>query len=106
MEAKKGDWVEIENVILEPEERAGHLPEDTRKTALKMWVRGFLETSNAKMGQNVKIITLAERKINGKLVEINPRYTHNYGDTIVELIQLGEELKKELLQVLKGGSNQ
>lgn len=103
MQAKKGEWVEIKNLILRPEERSTNLPEDTRKTPLSMWVRGFLETDKAKLGDEVEIITLAERKISGKLVEMAPRHNYDYGDTIVELIHIGEELKKELLKALEGG---
>jgi len=30
LEAKKGMWVEIKNTVLTPEERAPHMPEDTK----------------------------------------------------------------------------
>jgi len=103
MQAKKGDWVEIENIVLQPEERAENLPEDTKKTPLKIWVRGFLETDRSNIGDEVEITTLTERKIIGKLIDMNPRHIHNYGDTIEELIQLGEELKKELSKAIEGG---
>ena len=37
----KGTWVEIEQVILTPEERATNLPEDTKKTPYVLRVSGF-----------------------------------------------------------------
>ena len=37
-----GDWVEIEETILSPEERTSRLPEDTKKTPLKQWLKGNL----------------------------------------------------------------
>ncbi|MCT4562924.1 MAG: 2-amino-4-oxopentanoate thiolase subunit OrtA [Maledivibacter sp.] len=103
MKARKGDWVEIENLILQPEERSTNLPEDTRKVPLNMWVRGFLQTDEAEVGEEVEIITLTERKISGKLVEMAPRHNYDYGDTIIELIQIGEELKRELAKALERG---
>ena len=96
MNAQKGNWVEIENVVLEPGQRATHLPEDTKKTPLMMWLKGFLETESATIGDKVRIRTLTGRTIEGKLVEINPRHKYDYGETIKELIQIDEELRQEL----------
>ncbi|HBG38663.1 MAG TPA: 2-amino-4-ketopentanoate thiolase, partial [Clostridiaceae bacterium] len=28
---KKGEWVQIHDIVLKPEERSPHLPEDTKK---------------------------------------------------------------------------
>ena len=41
--AKKGDWVQIHNIVLKPEERSSALPEDTKKHPLEMWVKGYLQ---------------------------------------------------------------
>lgn len=105
MIVKKGDWVEIENTILNPDERSTNLPDSTKKTPLKMWVRGFLLNEEAELNDDVELITLASRKVSGKLIEFNPRHVHDYGDTVIELIQIGEELKNELLELLEGGEN-
>ena len=35
MDAKRGDWVRIHNVVLEAGERAPNLPEETQKYPLK-----------------------------------------------------------------------
>lgn len=94
--AKKGDWVEIENVLLQPHERAAHIPEDTRATPLIMWVRGFLETECAQIGDFVSVRTLAERTANGTLVSINPRHEHDFGNPVKELLEIGNELQKEI----------
>lgn len=102
MLAKKGDWVEIENTILASHERAAHLPEDTKKRPLNMWVRGYLISEEGKLGDSVKIKTLASRIIEGKLVEMKPRHNYDFGDTVKELIDIGEELK-EKLSALMGG---
>ncbi len=42
MKAKKGDWVKIHSIVLQPEERAPQVPEDTKKVPLETWVKGFL----------------------------------------------------------------
>ena len=41
--AKKGDWVQIHNIVLTPEERSSALPEDTKSHPLEMWVKGYLQ---------------------------------------------------------------
>ena len=38
----KGAWVEIEQIVLKPEERAPSLPEDTQKVPYVLHVSGFL----------------------------------------------------------------
>ncbi|TYP53792.1 hypothetical protein LZ11_01515 [Thermosediminibacter litoriperuensis] len=101
MQAQKGMWVEIENTVLQPGERAPHVPEDTKRVPLVMWVKGFLESNEAFLGDRVKVRTLAGRIVEGKLVAINPRHEHDFGDCVEELLQAGEGLKKELEMVLK-----
>ena len=54
---KKGTWVQVHEIVLEPEERTGKLPEDTKKVPLEMWVKGFL-TDDAAMGEEAEIETL------------------------------------------------
>ncbi len=40
---EKGSWVEIEHIVLQPEERAQNLPEDTKKTPYVMRLSGFFD---------------------------------------------------------------
>ncbi len=96
IKAVKGNWVEIETQVLSAEERAPQVPEDTKDTPLLMWARGYLVNETAALGSPVTIETVNERKIEGKLVEVNPRYDHDYGQTITELISTGIDLKKDL----------
>ncbi|SHI52156.1 hypothetical protein SAMN02745975_00056 [Geosporobacter subterraneus DSM 17957] len=100
MEARKGDWVMIHNIVLTSEERAPQVPEDTKQVPLESWVKGFLE-KDAAIGDEVKITTVTGRKVNGKLVEIHPAYKHNFGDFVPELLQIGIQLK----EMLAGGEN-
>ena len=47
--AKKGDWVQIHNIVLTPEERSSALPEDTKSHPLEMWVKGYLQQRKSAM---------------------------------------------------------
>jgi len=92
--ARKNDWVEVENVVLKPNERASHLPEDTKATPLMMWIKGFLMDDEANIGDEVSVKTLTGRIVTGKLVEINPRHIHDFGNPVHELLEIGMELKE------------
>ncbi len=86
----KGSWVEIEQVILTPAERAQSLPEDTKKVPYMMRISGFL-SAEAELGQDVTIETIIGRKLSGKLVNVNPSYLHTFGNTVPELLKIGTE---------------
>ena len=57
MDAKRGDWVIIHNVVLNPSQRAPQVPEDTKKVPLEMWVKGFIQ-SDANINDLVKVETI------------------------------------------------
>ena len=97
MLAKKGDWVMIYNIILEPKERAPQIPEDTKKVPLEMWTKGFL-LKKTEVGETATIETIVGRKVSGKLVEIHPNHKHNYGDHVPEILQIGRSLKEILFE--------
>ena len=85
----KGTWVRIHRVVLEPEERTGKLPEDTKKVPLEMWVKGFLK-EEAAIGDTVAIETITGRAEEGTLVEAEPVYEHGFGDIYIpELLRIG-----------------
>lgn len=92
--AKKNDWVEIENLVLMPEERAPQVPDDTKATPLMMWIKGFLMDDEASIGDEVSVKTLSGRIAVGKLVDINPRHVHDFGNPVHELLEIGVELKE------------
>lgn len=94
--AKKGDWVEVENIVLKPEERAPQVPEDTKATPLMMWTKGFLIDEVANIGDNVSVKTLTGRISEGRLSTINPRHEHDFGNPVRELIEVGMELREEI----------
>ncbi len=88
----KGSWVQIEQVVLEPEERAPQVPEDTKAVPLKLWVKGTL-LEDASIGDTVEIETAIGRRLTGKLVAENPPYTHGFGRPVPELLTLGNEFR-------------
>lgn len=92
MEGRKGDWVQIYKVLLQPEQRSPHIPEDTKQVPLELRVKGFL-THDAKINDEVTITSLAGRTLSGKLVVIAPQYGHDFGSPIPELLSIGDELR-------------
>ncbi len=85
---KAGTWVEIEKILLTPEQRAPQVPEDTRKTPYVMKVSGFL-VADASVGDEVAIKTLIGREIKGTLKIVRPHYEHSFGETVEELLTIG-----------------
>lgn len=90
---KKGTWVRIHKVILEPSERAPQVPEDTRKVPFEMWVKGFL-LEDAEMGDEVSIETVTGRTETGNLVEVNPYYEHDFGKFVPELLAIDKQVRE------------
>ncbi len=88
-----GSWVQIETVVLEPGERTGHLPEDTRQVPLQMWVKGYLK-EDGEIGDTVRVETSIGRELQGKLIAVNPPYVHTFGRPIPELLPIGNELRE------------
>ncbi len=93
--AKKGDWVQIRQTVLTPEERAPQVPEDTKKVPLLLWVKGFA-CADASIGEQVEVETVTGRHTKGELFAINPRYIHDFGDFVPELLQMDMQLKNLL----------
>lgn len=94
--AQRGDWVQIKDMILPAGERAPQVPEDTQNTALRMWVKGFLQDESAKLGDPVLIKTVSGRRVKGILSSVFPHYTHNFGQSQPELLPVGPELRSML----------
>ena len=89
---EKGTWVEIHNVVLQANERAPQVPEDTRRVPLEMRVKGFL-LAPATIGEDAEIETLSGRHLRGRLAEVNPAYTHSFGSPVPELSPIGCEVR-------------
>ena len=96
--AKKGDWVRIHNIGLTPDQRAPQVPDDTKAVNLEMWTKGYLQ-ADAEIGDQVEVETLVGRMEKGTLVEVNPTYTHSFGNFVPELLTVGKQLR----EILFGG---
>lgn len=96
--AKKGDWVRIHSVVLKAAERTAKIPEDTQKCDLEMWTKGTLQ-EDAEIGDEVTVVTAANRTEKGTLIEVSPYYTHSYGKFVPEII----EIDKQLREIMFGG---
>lgn len=101
MMAKKGDWVQIHQIVLKAEERTARIPEDTKACPVELWVKGFIDR-DGNIGDTVEITTLTGRKVKGKLVEVNPKYHYGFGEEFVpEVLKIGLQLRS----ILKEGEN-
>ena len=82
-------WVQIEKVVLEAQERTAKIPDDTLSCDYIMRLNGILEEGDPVEGQEVVIRTLSGRYIKGIFKERLPRYGHNFGKPIEELLHIG-----------------
>lgn len=87
---KAGTWVEIERVLLKPEERAPNLPEETRRCSYVLRISGFLQ-GEAEIGAEVTVKSLIGHEHKGVLKVVNPSYGHSFGTTVPELLTIGAE---------------
>jgi len=84
--AQIGDWVEISQIVLQPNERAPGLPPDTAVLPHTLRTSGVAQEAG-EIGMTISIRTLAGRLISGELVEINPSCRHDFGRCVPELLQ-------------------
>ncbi len=89
----KGTWVEIEQVVLTPDQRVQTLPEETRSVPYLLRVSGFLQ-KDAELGQDVQVRTIIGRTLTGTLKLENPGYRHSFGETVPELLRIGTDLEE------------
>jgi len=97
-----GEWVEVEWVLLEPEERSANLPEDTASQPLLTWVKGFA-LSAADVGEEVTVETMTRRYVTGRLSAVNPGYFHTFGQPTPELTHVGADLRVRVAAYRAGG---
>lgn len=91
----KGTYVRIRKTLLKSDERAGNLPEETRRVPYKMWVKGYL-LQEADLFDIVKIKTITGRIITGRLKEVEPPYKHSYGNYVPEILQLKDIILNDM----------
>jgi 2-amino-4-ketopentanoate thiolase alpha subunit len=100
IQVNKGEWVQIHQIVLNPEDRSANLPEDTKKVPLELWVKGFIN-HDAKIGEEAEITTLTGRVVKGELVDVNPRYDYGFGDFVPEVLRIGRQVRS----ILKDGDS-
>jgi hypothetical protein len=93
MSAKKGQWVQLHDIVLRPEERTAQLPDDTKRVPLELWVKGYLNDESAEIGAVCEITTVTGRLVSGVLCAVEPPYTHGFGSYVPELGQIRSQLK-------------
>ncbi len=96
--AKKNEYVRIHRNILEAVERTGKLPEDTKSVPLEMWVKGWLQDDEAKIGDTVTVKTVVGRLETGVLMEEKPCYALNYGEYVPEILEIDQRLRSVLFE--------
>ena len=94
---RAGEWVEVEQVLLEPADRSTNLPEDTAAQPLRMWVKGFAR-ADAIVGDEVAIETMTGRAVVGRLSDVNPGYDHTFGRPAPELTAVGRDLRLRIAE--------
>ena len=95
---KKGEWVRIHKIILQPLERAPQVPDDTKKCPLEMWVKGYLD-AEANIGDEASVTTTTGRKETGTLLEANPSWDHSFGSFVPELLIIDRQVR----EIMSGG---
>lgn len=90
---EKGSWVQIHKVVLQPNERAPQVPDDTKAVPLEMWVKGYL-VNYGKIGDVVQVKTITNRIEEGELVQVNPSYKHHFGHFVPEILEIGQIVKE------------
>lgn len=98
---EKGTWVEVYRIVLPAGQRAPQVPEETQQVPLEMRVKGFL-SEPAVLGEETEIVTVAGRRIRGRLTDVNPGYTHSFGAPIPELLTIGREIRTILSKAMGG----
>ncbi|NNU76016.1 2-amino-4-oxopentanoate thiolase subunit OrtA [Clostridium estertheticum] len=94
---KKGTWVEVEEIVLTPKDRANSIPDETKKTPLKCWIRGKC-LSDCELGNEVHVETNVGRIARGIVVQIEPGYYHTYGKYVEEISNIGKQAREIISQ--------
>lgn len=92
--ARRGDYVQISNVILPAGERAPSVPAETATVPYIVRQKGFLLDEQAAIGASVRISTIIGRELTGELIAVNPPYGHSFGRPVPELLPVGGEAKR------------
>jgi hypothetical protein len=90
-----GRWVRIHRVELGPAERAPDIPDDTAGLPFECWINGWL-VDDARPNEQARIRTPAGRVVEGKLVALDPGYSHSFGSPPIALQRVGRTARSLL----------
>jgi hypothetical protein len=90
-----GDYVQISQIVINPENRAPQIPEDTKKVPYTLWIKGYA-LKEAVIFEEIEISTITGRKLTGTLTDINPSFNHSFGKYVKELGQVRDQVKNLL----------
>ncbi|HHW94284.1 MAG TPA: NADP-binding protein [Clostridiaceae bacterium] len=96
----RGELVSIESVILPVGERAPQVPDDTQRTPLRVFTKGFLQEESARRGDTVTVKTMSDRLVEGTLTNRSVSPTHTFGDYVPELMTV----HRQVFDILFGGA--
>ncbi|MFZ5647886.1 MAG: 2-amino-4-oxopentanoate thiolase subunit OrtA [Bacillota bacterium] len=102
IKARKGQWVEIHQVVLPAGRRAPQVPEETQGVPLEMRTKGFID-DDARAGDEVTVTTVTGRKLKGALLAVEPGCQHDFGGHVRELSTIGIELRALLQKAREEG---
>ena len=92
---RKGDYAVIQETVLPVGQRAPQVPEDTAKTPLIAFTKGWLLEA-AKAGERARVQTMSGRTVEGSLTSRDLAPSHDYGDYIPELQVIHQQVRDML----------
>ena len=92
---KKGTYVKISKIFLEPDERLEALPETTANTPLRGLLKGKL-LKDAKLNDIAPIETLTGCFVQGVVIDVEPSHNHTFGGYVKELEKVRETILGEM----------
>ncbi len=95
----KGTYVEIKKIVLKASERSSHIPKDTKDKDFVMKIKGYL-LSDAQLKDTVEILTETKRIVKGILIDVNPTYTHSFGNHLDETKKMKDIILSEMEDTL------
>ncbi|NLA95291.1 MAG: 2-amino-4-ketopentanoate thiolase [Clostridiaceae bacterium] len=90
---KQGDYAVIQEIVLPVGQRAPQVPEDTAKTPLIAFTKGWLLEEAAEVGERVRVKTMSGRTVEGSLTSRELAPSHDYGDYIPELQVIHQQVR-------------
>ncbi|TVP85501.1 MAG: 2-amino-4-ketopentanoate thiolase [Acholeplasmataceae bacterium] len=91
---EKMTFVQIIKTILKPEERAPQVPQDTKRVPFEFRLKGKLLTPG-NIGDEVDIVTETGRVETGRLLQVEPHFTHSFGHHVKAMRRVRDLIKSE-----------